>query len=267
VYNVKRIEEESLYALLIDVELHWGFSLNHFLGTKSRPALRVIPPTTLIGALSYPLAKIKGWPENLGSVSSADRLRKILISVHYSVIWGHLVTYAEVSKIFSYKVREKRIISDAAAIQKVYAMPGTTLRIYYIFSNVAANMLGSSWETDLMVAGWSIVRIGAKESLVSVRDSRLMDVNVIEAKGFMDTKATIPMDSAKNIKGNFTVEEVVDWRKSGVGRYFNAPRTRIAQPLSMLGGPEKVKVLPDLSFVYRVNGEILIPWIIASKGE
>mgnify|MGYP000020468972 CR=1 FL=1 len=265
-YNGGSVISESLYALLVDVELHWGLSINHFLGTKSRPALRVIPPTTLIGALSYPLAKIKKWPENIGSLSSADRLRSVLTSVHYSVLLGHSVTYAEVSKVFSYKVRERKVISDAVAVQKIYTKPGTILRIYYIFHDHLARDLGPSWKKELRAAGWGIVRIGAKESLVSVKDSRFVDVNLVKVKGFVKTKATVPLDSVKSIKGSFTIEEVIDWRVSGVGRYFEAPRTRIAQPVSALGGPGKVEVLPTSSYVYEIGKEIVIPWTISSGG-
>ena len=261
---------KDLWGLVIDLEIHWGLSLTHFLFTKSRPALRIIPPTTMIGALAYPLARLAGWPENNSSaISSADRLRMALKGVYYRVVKGALVPHAEVTKVVWYKVREKRVVSDAAALQKIYAQPGTVLRVYYVFSiPLTVQLLGEEWEKMLVQAAWSITRLGAKESLVSVIGVVASSVDVIKVSETR-TRATIPLDHVKSIKGDYVVSTVIDWRLANIGRYHGAPMTRVAQPLGPLSQPPAEAPIVRLRepIAYVVVGEPLIPWMESKNGE
>lgn len=255
--------QSDLWALTIDVETHWGLSITFFAPTKSSPALRVVPPTTIIGALAYPLARLKGWSENLSAkTSGADRLRSILEGVYYSVLSGSMVPHAEVTKIVSYKVREKRVISDAAAVQKTYTEPGTTLRLYYIFDTERAKgLLGGSWRSLLAEAAWGISRLGSKESLVSVVRVEEVGVEPVEMNR-VETAATIPLDHVEELGGSYILARVVDWRSTGIGSYYGAPMVMVAQPLGPLGQPpqEGVKARLRHPRAYRVGDEYLVPW-------
>ncbi len=256
-----------LYGLVADVELHWGITLNYFSGTKSKPVLQVIPPTTIIGALAYPLAKLKGEPENSGNASRAEVFKEIFVGVYYSIVEGALVPYAEISKVWFYKVRDKKAESDAAAFPRLYSRTPTRIRLYYIIdASRASRKLGMSWRKLLEYAAWSIMRLGSKESIVSVVDVRASIVKELTIKEVevVETAATIPIHNVKSITGNYVLAEVVDWRKNEIGRYAEASTVRVAQPAGTYHTPSKVKVEVEDIPVYLIetpNGaEKLIPW-------
>ncbi len=245
-------------ALVVNVETHWGLSLNYFSLTKSSPALRIIPPTTLIGALAYPIAKLMKWPENKGLRSSAEIIRKGFLGVYYSVIHGTFIPYSEISKLVSYKVREKGIIRDAAAVQRMYSSPGTRLRLYYMCGDLAG-ILGQAWEKILLEAAWSMSRIGAKESIVSVLDASLVEAEVVETST-IETGATVPMESVEEVEGEHVLAWVIDWRKTEIGKYHGSPMTLVAQPMGLLGRPARLRARLRKPLAYVVKGEELVPW-------
>lgn len=255
-----------LYGLTVDVELHWGLSLNYFLGTKSRPTLQVIPPTTIIGALSYPLAKLKNIPENMGGeASSADMFREMFNGVYYSIIDGALIPYAEISKIWFYKVRDRRAESDAVAFPKLYARTPTRIRLYYVINAVSASrILGMGWRGIIEYASWSITRLGAKESTVSVIDVKTSIVKESKVEDTITTNATVPLHNVESISGEYIVVDVVDWRSTRIGRYSNATMVRIAQPMGTYHTPSMVEVDVRGRVVYEINTpsgvERLVPW-------
>ncbi|RLG79679.1 MAG: type I-A CRISPR-associated protein Cas5 [Thermoprotei archaeon] len=256
-----------LYGLVVDIELHWGITLNYFSGTKSKPVLQVIPPTTIIGALAYPLAKLKGEPENAGDASRAEMFKEVFTGVYYSIVKGALTPYAEISKVWFYKVRDKRAESDAAAFPRLYAKVPTRIRLYYVVDvSKASRKLGIGWRKLLEYAAWSIMRLGSKESIVSVVDVKTSMVKELDVRGVevIETPATIPAYNAKSITGNYVLAEVIDWRKSRIGRYTEASIVRIAQPVGAYHTPSKVKVEVEETPVYLIETpssvEKLIPW-------
>lgn len=257
---------KPLYGLTVDVELHWGLSLNYFSGTKSRPALRVIPPTTIVGAIARPLARLRGAPENAdGGDSGAEPFKGMFVGVYYSVLRGALVPYAELSKVWFYKVRENRAKPDAAALPKLYAKVPTSIRLYYVIDAVqASKTLGEGWVRALEGAAWSITRLGAKESIVSVTAVTASPVKEVRAEGAIVTSATVPLHNADFVDGEHIVAEVIDWRKARMGRYFGAPTARVAQPVGVLHSRSEVKVGVKGGVAYEVASpsgtERLVPW-------
>jgi len=53
----------DLYLLVGEGELHWGFSVRSRGATARQKALIAPPPTSLVGALLFPLARLMGWGE------------------------------------------------------------------------------------------------------------------------------------------------------------------------------------------------------------
>lgn len=254
-------EASQAPCLVVEVEPHWGVSLNYFLSTKSKGALRVIPPTTLLGALARPIATLMRIPENRGDVSTADLMRDVVRSVHYAIEKGSLIPHTEISKVVTYKVRAKKIVSDAVGVAKTYSSPRTVLRIYYVINPATAEkVLGREWRKVLLQAGWGILRLGAKESIISVRSVDLLEAREVVAEDTVKTSATIPMDRAVSISGNYVVEEVVDWRVARIGKYFNAPKTEVAQPMTPLGEGAQAEVRVSQGTYLVVGGQAIIPW-------
>lgn len=254
-----------MIALNITVETHWGLSINHFLGTKSRPALRVIPPTTLIGALAYPLARLNKWPENMGGNSCADFIRPLFKGVYYALLSDSqsLTVHAENTKIYFYKERRKGVYSDSASFPKLYSVKPVKISIYYIIDDEKMRVsLGKEWKKQMLASATSITRIGAKESIVSVIDAKYVMVETTYQKE-IKTKYTIPLDiiDVRNIHGRFIISRVVDWRKNTpIGNYFGKPTVMVAQPI--LYNDEPVTITQEIPYVYKAGTDYLVPWII-----
>lgn len=256
-------------ALWVNAETHWGLYLGYFFNTKTRPYLNIIPPSTLIGALSYPLAREMGWPENLDyKTSSGERIKRFIVGVHYSITpppnAGGPAYYAETTKIVLYKHREKKIITDAAPMPAYYTIIPVTVDIVYIVDEIkAAETLGSRWDRRLLSAALSMTRIGMKESVISVNEAQLMKPRIREATTSIRTRFTIPLDAVRpiNIEGNYYVTRIIDWRRARIGDYMGKPTTLIAQPKP----GETVTIKEPGLRIMEVNQEYIVPW--SSRGE
>jgi len=95
--------------LKFTVTPHWGLLINLHGFTKSRPVIPTVPPTTILGALTYPLSFETRWSENLNEYSGAERLRRTVRGVYISQDIC-ITEYSDLSKIFSYDKREKNLI-------------------------------------------------------------------------------------------------------------------------------------------------------------
>ena len=254
-------------ALKVTLEVHWGLSINYFFGTKSRPPLRVIPPTTLIGALAYPIARMMNFPEVINGQSSAEKIKKMIKGVYYTIEeeYDPFIPYGENTKLVFYKVREKMIKTDAAPLPRLYStIPVTITIIYLIDEEKAREILGDEWEKILLVSAASMIRLGARESIISVYSVGLHDARIREnTNGFIRTRYTIPLDSVKPMKisGNYRVAKIIDWRRTSIGDYVNKPTTLIAQPIPGPTGSE-VTIEEPITYI-DVDGEALVPWFIA----
>ncbi|MEM0441395.1 MAG: type I-A CRISPR-associated protein Cas5a [Candidatus Caldarchaeum sp.] len=250
--------------LRIDAEVHWGLLINYHAFTKSRPALRTVPPTTVIGALAQPLALIKKWPETDRENSTADKIRNFFKGVYVGQNLS-LSEYSDLSKIFSYDADEKQILTDAAAVSKIYCGPvaddvSLINLVLLIDEEAARNVLGNSWIAELVSSAWAVSRIGARESVVSVRNVELGDVNQVRADEAV-TKYCFPLSSGQPLDGDYLVANVVDWRSSSIGDYVAKPTVQLVVPYSMrLRKITEVKVKPTAGYVYKAGDEVVIPW-------
>ncbi len=258
-------------ALRVVLEAHWGLSINHFFGTKSRPALRVIPPTTLIGALSYPIIRMLNKPEVIGGGSAANLVKSMIKGVYYAIDekYDPFIPYSENNKLAFYKKREKILKTDAAPLPRLYSVvPVRITVIYLIDEDEAERLLGDRWEEKLLLAAASMVRIGARESIITVHSVELLDALITRVSGgIIKTRYTIPLDSVKpmRIEGNYRVAKIIDWRRTSIGDYLESPTTLIAQPTPKTNGGW-VTVREDIP-VIRVGDEYLIPWYTSITEE
>lgn len=249
--------------LKVEATLHWGLYLNYHAFTKSRPALKTIPPTTLIGALAQPIALKNHWAENSESNSSAEKIRTLFKGIYLSQNLP-LIEYNDLSKIFSYDVDEKQIRTDAAAVSKIYrgvSSADDSVKIVYLFEEQdVRKFFDVGWEEMLLEAAWSMTRLGARESIVSVDKVSIGDVAVLNQKT-AQTVYYFPSYMQSSVKGSFLVANVVDWRNTSIGEYLGKPTVNLIVPYD----DERKKVSPlhvDLrdGIVYRVGDEELVPW-------
>jgi len=250
-----------MYYLKITLKPHWGFLINYFGFTKSRPAIKIIPPTTLIGALAFSLNLGKG--EVYNDYSAAEKIRRIFKGIHLKVDTP-LLEYNDLNRVVFYKVREKKIVSDAVAVGKIYSVPVGYLKIIYLIDrNEARNILGEEWFKELIVSAWSICRIGARESIVSVVDVEASKAEIIDDK-FVKTSFYFPLRASDEqcLRGEFIIFNVIDWTSYPIGDYTLAPKIPVVFPYSeskMKSSEVETKLKKGYKAV-NAGGDIIIPW-------
>jgi len=252
----------SYFYLKVKVTPHWGWLLSRFPFSKSRPPLKFPPPTTILGALSYPLNKLMGFPESVNEYSGAELYRGALVYVGLSVD-GPVSTYFDLTKIaFFYR---KTFRTDAVAFGKTYVLgerPCKLILCYVFAEDALRDLLKEKVREKLILAAHGITRIGSRESTVSVEEVEHGVAEVVEA-GETQTKFSFYIDDVifEEMKGDYEVQDgVVDWRVSRIGDYGEARHTRLIIPYSegsKKSQPVKIK-LSSGSFPIRVRDEFVV---------
>ncbi len=154
---------QPLFFVKIHVDLHWGFASRRTVLSKSKDSFLIPPPTTFIGALAYGHAKLFNGPEELDSVSYAEKVRENLASVNVKVN-APLQEYSDLSRIWWYRVREKVVKFDAVALGKVIKgiSEPPSFTVTYLFNDDGIRSLGG--EKAIITSALSMIRIGSKEA-------------------------------------------------------------------------------------------------------
>jgi len=198
---------------------HWGFSVRKPFFSAQQPTFRAPPPTTLIGSLARAFAVARRWPEAFEEdgrlYSTAARLYKVcpwataaLIDENVIPSIGPVETRDAIRAVIAHYLRRENIKPSVALFApqphgKVYA-PSFKLLASFIFTDEAEAREASR-------LAWSIPAVGCKESLVSVKDVRLLKAEEIveelvktryyfekslarryPATGFMEEDMTMP---------------------------------------------------------------------------
>lgn len=260
-----KANSNKLY-LKIDCLLHWGWRLNLVPFSKSRPPLRVLPPTTLIGALAFPINRTFAFPETYGEFSGAERLRQSLKYVGYR-IYSPFIEYSDLSKISFYYRGEAK--TDAVAIGKIYSLSsqieesyGITL-CYIIEESRLSSMLESkNIESELLKAACSITRLGSRESIAVPLKVSFGNAKLINSKQG-ETSFSFLRHMVNSIRGNYIASQVFDWEQVGIGDYKNAGLDFLIVPYNTTRYvSEKVYVeLTDKYVFYDTDGELVIGMI------
>jgi len=216
-----------MLALLVRGLFHWGFSARIITESAGAQYYPYPPPSTLIGALAYGVNVVKGLPEcNLLASGKGVTLVSSSALVYDAVPWATFAFSDELSAVrrsaalgYSDFIRAFRLLYQRVdrhkweqsdmwygvnAHGKVYAC-GAGFKAFYLVDEKRSKDLGLSYR-DLLTAACSIVRIGAREGLVSVisveasRDVKVFSAE--EAKVPFETEYYFPARLAED-----TVEE------------------------------------------------------------
>lgn len=239
---------------------HWGLMINRYGFTKSRPALGYIPPTTIIGALSYPLNKLLKRPECYQEHSGAEVYRKIFKSVNVKL--PLFSTYYDFSRVlFTYRgVAE----FDAVAVGKLYRVSRDPIEVIVIVEEgPAERLLGSKWRDLLRAACASVTRIGARESVVTPLEVKEGVPEPLRDK-IVKTKFSFPSYCVKSFSGSYVAGEVIDWREVCIGSYVGKKTVGYivplpAPPASASQGWVEAELAEGYN-AYRCGEEVIIPW-------
>lgn len=236
-------------SLMATLRSHGVIALRVSPQSKMRASFKHPPPTSIIGALAYPLFRDSRREIVIskdGRVKSiADELRNMLIGVAVSSRGG--LMYGPLFKInrLYHGVADSAVTSLPITI--TYSEYDSLIRVVYIFDD---EKLTNYTLNDLERAAWGITRLGSRESVVNIEDVKTSRVEISDAD-VVKTQFSYSLERVKNVKGRYDIEMVVDWRSNEVGDYSRVSRIRVAYPL------EDNIVEGELKVVY-VNGEAVI---------
>ncbi len=175
-------KEVGLKAVVVDVELHWGFSSKTPLATAAQPTFKLPPPTTLLGALAYAINY--GGPE---VEISGNILRSPVTKLFNYIPWitmrtihpdnpGLLVETLDINRVsLVLGIRAQNIKEplDIWGIQPHGKIVFPCMEIEAIY------FVKSDRVEEVARAAWGIVRIGTRESLASVRSVEVRSLRMI----------------------------------------------------------------------------------------
>jgi len=233
-----------LRAIKARIKFHWGFILRQPLYTAVQPSTKYPTLTSIIGALSYGLSKVKALPEvsviDNHLYSTAIEFLKLSTWITYAL---HLpspelgvVETRDINKVvLSLGIRRENIFPGSRFIWGIQAhgkvyLPGVDMDICVFTRNEYADIV--------FKASWLLSRLGSKESLVSVINVRILDVKEISMKNVKTRFITLSDTVEKVLEGIYDEVNMpcpcTEWWKLGVVknpsrflRKFLVPRTCI----------------------------------------
>ncbi|EWG06386.1 MAG: CRISPR-associated protein Cas5 family [Candidatus Aramenus sulfurataquae] len=232
------------YARVL-LKLHWGFSVSVPSASKAKASFLLPPPTTLKGALSF--ANYRGV-DSLKGGSPAKEFEGVFAFARFSD--NALASYTEdvvrnVVLLFQRR-KGKEHWYNIVPTGKVIS-PSGELLVVYVTDKISKD--------DLERMAWSIIRIGSKESLVSVESVEVGDAKEVKGvrvktKYYFPATVKVPPDySPLLIYANFW-EGGYDFGKEG-------KIVRYAIPLQKF--PIKsVEVEVEAQRAFEVGGEYVV---------
>ncbi len=248
-----------LFFLKIKFRYHWGYTVFKGGPSKSRISYLLPPPTTIIGALAYGLRRTMKLPEEENGFSGAESLRRATVSVNIRVN-GALSEFMDVSKIWWFRERERKMKFDAVALGKVYA-PSAIGEAIIIFDKASLKeVFGEEFIKKIVLSAHSISRVGSRESIVNVENVSYGEPGVYKASGKVETKHSFWRECAKKIVGDRIESKVIDFRVTPIGNYLKPKWGVMVYPYSSAKKkPTILEVVPsENTLVLNVGGDIVL---------
>jgi len=217
-----------MLGLKIEGTFHWGFWVRIPHTSKQQSVLPIPPPTTLLGALAFPLVRggfIKNDGNKLGEYilcasckevdfkSTAALLEDAVFgcSAYLSdkgMLWEDLSRYITLQFQTKTQHKEEEIAAGGRRYLDKYRMgainagkifyPNGKMTFFYLINpDIFAQLLAPPWDRTLEDACWNICRIGSKESIFSVKKVSMMDCSehsneTIKTKLYFPSSAGMP---------------------------------------------------------------------------
>ena len=259
----------------VKLEFHWGFISRRPTFTAAQPSTVYPTLTSLMGALAYGLAKLKGIPEVLPRSIPIQRRGRTSLLYYSSAIqvldycsWATyridsdlepnlgLVETMDISKVsLVLGIRRGNIYPGSPYLWgvqphgKVYA-PTLKLTVAY-FPNRLKDV------NDLESASWLITRVGSRESIVSVRDVWLVNANIIEVKE-VSTKYVLPKEVVESINGRHLITDLFvpskEWFNLMTVKDISKYTMDFVVPLELI----RVKVSPKALVIVDEENDIYV---------
>jgi CRISPR-associated protein Cas5a/b/c len=249
----------NFFVLEIELQYHWGFISQVIPFSKSRMAFKVPPPTTLVGALAYPLARILRKPETKDGLSWANSLwgpirwasAKVSHPIHKAV---------DISRIYWLHKAKNQVKTDAVAVERVYTISKRPIInvVYMISRKDAEAFLGEKWDDLIYAAAWAMIRMGQKEGMITVLNTSLKPTKPFKPEGKLETEFYFPLRLASLESGEGFFEDFVPMG-APIGEYVTQEKEPYFVPYTRLtSSPVKVKPKETTYAVKVESGHLLI---------
>jgi len=219
--------------------------------SKMRTPLRYVPPTTLVGAIAYPLYHLsKSRTETIYERNTFKSTANSIVNLFEWVT----VKNSKKPKLYGALLKINTVYRGNVQ-SAITSFPFTVLYGSSDFTIIAAylineNELSRSTFTmrDFERAAWGITRLGSRESIVSVENVERGKAEIVESSSAV-TSYAFPFEGFE-VQGRGTLQSVVDWR-SGIGDYSGAKRMVLFYP------EENVRVTGPLRTI-TIGGETIV---------
>ena len=233
--------------LAVKLRPHGILAMRSLPQSKMRVAFRYAPPSTLLGALVYPLIRIKNervetYLDGSELKSSVEKYKDLFVNIAMStniqpIIFGTLL------RINRYYRKDVDFSVTSSPLAIYYSSPDPFINVIYLIDEKFLNQHNLT-KKDLIRAGWGITRVGSRESLVSVEDVVLEEATIrdeeVGADEAIETSFSFMYRAGMMIKGHYILEYVVDWRKE-LTDYSSAQRVPIVYPIGKVSVWGKIK--------------------------
>lgn len=279
-----------MISLTVKARYHWGFWVRMPTMSKFQATLPIPPPTTIIGALAYPLirngvlsvdgVRLEGellFDPEAGVMSPAGLLEKYVhaaarfdpIAVRGGMalgyVWDDINKYVTLLfQEFTRLTEEEKHVGGRRYLMRYRTGALPTGKVYYpsgisiviLVDEAMRSIVDGDLEKELVKAAWQMVRVGSKESIVSVEDVTVSKARPLGNRR-VKTSYYFPVRAGAVEEGDFY--SVAFWRggwsRSRVAGYEEYVIPGSKMPLS----PGEVTVaLLDKGQAFDVNGEVVI---------
>lgn len=240
-----------MLGIRIEGEYHWGYWVRIPGTSKQQSALPLPPPTSLIGALAFPLARRGLLAESVGQgkivgetifpvfngkcapLSTASSFADAFLGASMflngkAIMWEDINKYTTVHFQTTTKDKPEEKAAGGRRYLEKYRTgaissgkvlyPKGKATVFFIFDEeTLSKYILPPWDRNLEETLWSISRIGSKESIFSVNKAELVEVKK-KSEDVVKTKLYFPAEAGEVRTGEeFRSYKLAFW-KGGWGR-------------------------------------------------
>ena len=249
----------------------WGYAIREGPQSKTRIAIKYPPPTTALGALVFSLLRIAGERrEILNSKNILARFRNVFAGVYISVVKTLPFVYGSILRINRYY---KDVEFAVTASPNVYLLSNEASEIEVVYlvnidnfvrlggteilPRMEAHMKRADAERMLLRAARGMVRLGSRESVISVTDVITGNVESLVTNS-LDTRFSFPYVPSLSVKGDVDLLLLADPQNTDFSSYEQEQKKWFAYPrdtVHISGGPLSVfKITTNTEEIYLLGG-------------
>lgn len=232
------------HFLLVKLKSSGVIALRYLPQSKMRLSFKYPPPSSLLGALAFPLL----YGDRVETVYNDGKPRSRLEEVKRFFRWIAVNVAAE-PRIYGSLLRINRYYRGkveyavtSLPITVLYGdVGGETICAVFVFRDDAVQTSSFTF-MDFERAAWGIVRLGSRESAVFVEDV-VSGMSNIREQSEAVTRYSFILKEGRAVKGGFSIQHVVDWRVEASDYGFEAPRLAMAYPSGSVTVEGSLKVM------------------------